>query len=117
VTTPIAPTDLELCREGERGRRQMLEVAQADLELRFVHVKAPQVCRKSLAELVDANDRGFHDDDVTELTVEGGTEGSSPRSLHRRVMALGRALDDALRSEEGYIGVGRSTAVQRYRIG
>ena len=95
----------------------MLEVAQADLDLRFVHVKAPQACRKSLAELVDANDRGFHDDDVTELTVEGGTEVSSPRSLHRRVMALGRALDDALRSEEGYIGVGRSTAVQRYRIG
>ena len=49
----------------------MLEVAQADLELRFVHVKAPQVCRKSLAELVDANDRGLHDDDVTELTIEG----------------------------------------------
>jgi hypothetical protein len=71
VTTPIAPTDLERCREGERGRRQMLEVAQADLELRFVHVKAPQACRKSLAELVDANDRGLHDDDVTELTVEG----------------------------------------------
>ena len=49
----------------------MLEVAQADLELRFVHVKAPQACRKSLAERVDANDRGFHDDDVTELTVGG----------------------------------------------
>ena len=71
VTTPIAPTDLERCREGERGRRHMLEVAQADLEPRFVHAKAPQACRKSLAELVDANDRGLHDDDVTELTVEG----------------------------------------------
>ena len=44
----------------------MLEVAQADLELRFVHVKAPQACRKSLVELVDANDRAFrvHDGGV-----------------------------------------------------
>jgi hypothetical protein len=33
----------------------MLEVAEADLELGFVH---PQACRKSLAERVDANDRG-----------------------------------------------------------
>jgi hypothetical protein len=35
----------------------MLEVAEADLKLGFVHVKAPQECRKSLAELVDANPR------------------------------------------------------------
>jgi hypothetical protein len=34
----------------------MLEVAEADLELGFVH---PQACRKSLAERVDANDRAF----------------------------------------------------------
>jgi hypothetical protein len=54
---------LDHAEGGDAGR---------DLELRFVHVKAPQACRKSLAELVDANDRGFHDDDVTELTVEGG---------------------------------------------
>jgi hypothetical protein len=33
-------------------------------------VHPPARC-KSLAELVDANDRGLHDDDVTELTVEG----------------------------------------------
>jgi hypothetical protein len=37
----------------------MLEVAEADLELGFVHVKAPQACPKSLAERVDANDRAF----------------------------------------------------------
>ena len=53
-------------REGEQGRRQMLEVADADLELKadFVHVKgAPRGCRKTLAELVDANDGvlGLHD--------------------------------------------------------
>jgi hypothetical protein len=40
----------------------MLELAEADLELGFFHVKAPQACRKSFAELVDAN---------TELTIEG----------------------------------------------
>jgi len=28
------PTDLERCREGEQGRHQMLEVAEADLDLR-----------------------------------------------------------------------------------
>jgi hypothetical protein len=78
VTTPIAPTDLERCREGERGRHQMLEVAQADLELRFVHVKAPQACRKSLAELVDANDRGFYDDDVTRRGGDRGFESPFP---------------------------------------
>jgi hypothetical protein len=37
----------------------MLEVAEADLDLGFVHVNAPQACRKSLAEFVDANDRAF----------------------------------------------------------
>jgi hypothetical protein len=37
----------------------MLEVAEADLELGFVHAKAPQACRKSLAERVDANDWAF----------------------------------------------------------
>jgi PAS domain-containing protein len=37
-------------------RRQMLEVAEADLERGFVR---PQACRKSLAERVDANDRAF----------------------------------------------------------
>jgi hypothetical protein len=61
---PIVPTDLKRCRDGERGRRQVLEVAEADLELGFVHLKAPQACRKSLAELVDSNDgafRGFND--------------------------------------------------------
>jgi len=37
----------------------MLEVAEADLDLEagFVHVKGAQLCRRSLAELVDANDR------------------------------------------------------------
>jgi hypothetical protein len=54
----------------------MLEVAQADIELGFVH---PQACRKSR---VDANDRAFrgfpmaarvasHAPECTELTVEG----------------------------------------------
>jgi hypothetical protein len=50
VTNPIVATDFKRCREGEPGRRQMLEVAQADFKLGFVHVKAPQGCRKSLAE-------------------------------------------------------------------
>src|ERR1700738_4632939 len=36
--------------------RQMLEVAEADLERGFVH---PQAGRKSLAERIDANDRAF----------------------------------------------------------
>jgi hypothetical protein len=52
----IVPTDLEPCREGEQGRPQMLEVAEADLDRGFVH---PQACRKSLAERVDANDQAF----------------------------------------------------------
>ena len=56
VDNPIVPTDLEPCRKGEQRRRQMLEVAEADLELGFVH---PQACRKSLAERVDANDQAF----------------------------------------------------------
>jgi hypothetical protein len=34
----------------------MLEVAEADLELGFVH---PQACRKSLTERVDAHGRAF----------------------------------------------------------
>jgi hypothetical protein len=44
VTNPIVPTDLERCREAEPGRRQTLKVAEADLKLGFVHVKAPQAC-------------------------------------------------------------------------
>jgi hypothetical protein len=56
---PIVPTGLEPCREAEQGRRQLLEVAEADLELDLVDVKAPQACRKSLAARVDANDRAF----------------------------------------------------------
>jgi hypothetical protein len=61
----------------------MLEVAEADLELGFVRVKAPPACRKSLAELVDANDQAFRASrwrrgsasrppECTELTVDGG---------------------------------------------
>jgi hypothetical protein len=72
-----------------------IEVAQADIELRFVHVKAPQACRKSLAELVDANERAFRASrwrrgaasyarECIELTVEGDRGFESP-SLHRRV--------------------------------
>ncbi len=34
VTTPIVPTDLERCRESEQGRRQIFEVADADLGAR-----------------------------------------------------------------------------------
>jgi hypothetical protein len=33
VTNPIVLTDFERCREGEHGRRQMLEVAEADRDL------------------------------------------------------------------------------------
>src|ERR1700732_4792320 len=67
---PLSPLFWGLlpCRQSDRpdrsrtvprrrtGRRQMLEVAEADLEHGFVH---PQACRKSLAERVDANDRAF----------------------------------------------------------
>jgi hypothetical protein len=70
---PLSPLFWGLlpCRQSDRpdrsrtvprrrtGRRQMLEVAEADLEHGFVH---PQACRKSLAERVDANDRAFRDD-------------------------------------------------------
>jgi hypothetical protein len=66
VTNPIVPTDFQRCREREKGA--------ADIRSRgsrsrgstpaFVHVKgAPGIVkgapgiRKSLAELVDANDR------------------------------------------------------------
>jgi hypothetical protein len=56
---PIVPTDLERCREVEPRRRQMLEIAEAglDLEVGFVHVKGTQARHKSLGELVDAADR------------------------------------------------------------
>jgi hypothetical protein len=68
----------------------MLEVAEADLELGFVH---PQACRKSLAERVDANDRAFrgfpmaarvasHAPECTKLTVEGD-RGFEAGSLQR----------------------------------
>ena len=64
-------------REGEQGRRQMLEVADADLELGFVH---PQTCR--IARRACRRERsgvpGFtmaawvasHAPECTELTVE-----------------------------------------------
>src|ERR1700746_191552 len=48
-----------IAEKANRDARQMLELAEADLELGFFHVKALQACRKSLAELVDANDRAF----------------------------------------------------------
>jgi hypothetical protein len=51
------------------------------------------------------------------LSLRGGTASSSPSPSNGRVMALGRALGDALWSEEGYIGVVGSTVVQRCRIG
>lgn len=34
VATPIVPTDLERCRESEQGRRQIFEVADADIGAR-----------------------------------------------------------------------------------
>jgi hypothetical protein len=74
---PIVPTDLEPCRKGEQRRRQMLEVAEADLERGFVH---PQACRKSLAERVDANDRAFralHDGGAGPFAIGGATWGAT----------------------------------------
>jgi hypothetical protein len=81
VTTPIVPTDLERCRESEQGRRQIFEVADADLGARgagFVHLKA---CSTHAAEHVDTNDR--HSGRYTELTRDGGRGFASP-FLHRR---------------------------------
>jgi len=48
-----------VAEKAEQGRRQMLGVAEADLQLEggFVRVKGAPGMRKSLAELVDANDR------------------------------------------------------------
>jgi hypothetical protein len=78
-------------REGEQGRRQMLEVADADLELGFVH---PQTCR--IARRACRRERsgvpGFtmaawvasHAPECTELTVERD-RGFESTSLHRRV--------------------------------
>ena len=58
-TNPIVPTDLEL-------------------EAGFVHVKPPRALRKSLAELVDANDRrsGLYNGEVGRVARAGAP--SSP---------------------------------------
>jgi hypothetical protein len=78
----------------------MLEVAEADLELGFLHVKAPQTYSKSLAERVDANDRAFR---VSRWRTGShrsapsspwrGTEGSNP-SLSSGEMVWGRRRGD-----------------------
>jgi uncharacterized membrane protein YtjA (UPF0391 family) len=84
-TNRIVPTDLERCREGEQGRRQMLEVAEADLDLEagFVHVKGapgmPQITRRACRRERSAF-RGFTmargsrraRPGCTELAVDGG---------------------------------------------
>ena len=87
---PLSPLFWGLlpCRQSDRpdrsrtvprrrtGRRQMLEVAEADLEHGFVH---PQACRKSLAERVDANDRAFR-----ASRWRRGSRRTRPHRAHRR---------------------------------
>jgi hypothetical protein len=59
---PIVPTDLKRCREGERDAARCSQSLKPISSSSLVRVKAPQACRKSLAELVDAErlaSRGF----------------------------------------------------------
>jgi hypothetical protein len=56
-TNRIVPTDLERCREGEQGRRQIFGVTEADLELEVVCPLKGAPGMQQIAELVDANDR------------------------------------------------------------
>ena len=51
---PIVPTDLKRCREGERDAARCSKSPKPISSSSLVRVKAPQACRKSLAELVDA---------------------------------------------------------------
>jgi hypothetical protein len=59
VTNPIVPTDFQRCREGEKGTARYSKSRKpiSSSTPAFVHVKAAPGMRKSLAELVDANDR------------------------------------------------------------
>jgi hypothetical protein len=84
-----------IAEKAEQGRRQMLGVAEADLQLEggFVRVKGAPGMRKSLAELVDANDRrsgasrwrvvASRAARVHRAHRRRGTEGSNPYSLQR----------------------------------
>ena len=87
---PLSPLfwGLSPCRQSDRpdrsrtvprrrtGRRQMLEVAEADLEHGFVH---PQACRKSLTERVDAHGRTFR-----ASRWRRGSRRTRPHRAHRR---------------------------------
>jgi hypothetical protein len=59
VTNPIVPTDFQRCREGEKGaaRYSKSQKPISSSTPAFVHVKGAPGMGKSLAELVDANDR------------------------------------------------------------
>jgi hypothetical protein len=63
---------------GAQGRRQMLEVAVADLELKAGFVLTPEACRISLVESVDENDRrsGLHEGGVRSCRARPGAPGS-----------------------------------------
>jgi 6-phosphofructokinase len=90
----IVPTDLERCREGERGRRQMLGVAEADLQLERGFVLDTRqarlaYCRNILASLkahgvswflyIGGNDTA---DTVRIVSEEAAKEGYDLRSIH-----------------------------------
>jgi hypothetical protein len=67
---------------GTTGKARARAEPISELDAGFVHVKAsPRARPKTLAELVDANDRrsGLY----SELTVDGG-RGFAPPFLHRR---------------------------------
>ena len=59
----------------------MLEVAEADLELGFVH---PQACRKSLTERVDAHGRAFPRDAMVLNPAPRCLAGASPKVNEKR---------------------------------
>ena len=96
VTNPIVPTNFQRCREGEKGAARYSKSRKpiSSSTPAFVHVKGAPGMQKSLAELVDANDRrsGPYDSEMGRVarrpgapsSPQTGTEGSQPFLLARR---------------------------------
>ncbi len=78
----------------------MLEVAEADLKLGFVDVKAPQACRKSLAELASLYPRRCSDG------------GSGHSSMQRSATAPGVVSEKFCKRKQRRLRLG-SCAVRR----
>jgi hypothetical protein len=98
VTNPIVPTDFERCREGEHGRRQMLEVAEVDLELdagfcpcerraRHAGNRSPSLSTRTIGRsaLRDGGVGRIARRQLHRAPPQPGDRGFESRSLYRRV--------------------------------